>query len=97
MTEGQVDDPALPGPANRLGARGHADLDGTGRRRRDWADAGTPRHLVSCLPTTWRHCPFDGVDGPIPGGARPHTESDGAMVVMDEEAPALVRLLAGPA
>lgn len=50
------------------------------------ADAGTPRYRVPCLRTTWGPCPFDGVDTPIPNGARPHTGSDGAMVVVDEAA-----------
>lgn len=50
------------------------------------ADAGAPRYRVPCLPTTWGPCPFDGVDTPIPDGARPHTGSDGAMVVVDEAA-----------
>ncbi|BBX70979.1 hypothetical protein [Mycolicibacterium psychrotolerans] len=43
----------------------------------------TPRHKVSCT-MSWGRCPFDGVDVPIPVGARPHRGSDGAMVVLDE-------------
>ncbi|USX45186.1 hypothetical protein [Dietzia kunjamensis] len=50
------------------------------------ATADTPRYRVRCLRTQWGPCPFDGVDTPIPDGARPHTGSDGAMVVVDEDA-----------
>ncbi|WP_440220137.1 hypothetical protein [Dietzia sp. MNB45] len=50
------------------------------------ATADTPRYRVQCLRTQWGPCPFDGVDTPIPDGARPHTGSDGAMVVVDEGA-----------
>lgn len=50
------------------------------------ATADTPRYRVQCLRTQWGPCPFDGVDTPIPDGARPHTGSDGAMVVVDEDA-----------
>ena len=47
------------------------------------ADAGTPKYTVPCRITTWGQCPFDGHQVPIPDGARPHTGSDGAMVVVD--------------
>lgn len=47
------------------------------------ATADTPRHKVSCT-MSWGRCPFDGVDVPIPVGARPHQGSDGAMVVVDQ-------------
>ena len=48
------------------------------------ADEQTPRHSVSCLITRWGPCPFADRLTPIPVGARPHTGSDGAMVVVDE-------------
>jgi len=49
------------------------------------ADASTPRHRVSCtLSMPWGPCPFEGDEVPIPVGARPHSGSDGAMVVVDE-------------
>lgn len=47
------------------------------------ADAGTPRQVVHCTITSWGRCPFDGHEVPIPDGARPHSGSDGAMVVVD--------------
>jgi hypothetical protein len=49
-----------------------------------YADAGTPRQAVECTETYWGPCPFDGYEVPIPEGARPHTGSDGAMVVVDQ-------------
>ncbi|MET0452911.1 MAG: hypothetical protein ABW137_13865 [Mycobacterium sp.] len=48
------------------------------------ADAQTPTYTVPCRATDWGPCPFDGRQIPIPDGARPHTGSDGAMVVVDE-------------
>lgn len=50
------------------------------------AEADTPRYRVSCLRLQWGPCPFDDTGTPIPDGARPHSGSDGAMVVVDEEA-----------
>ncbi|MGN7157517.1 hypothetical protein ACTHRK_15630 [Dietzia cercidiphylli] len=50
------------------------------------ADGRTPRHEVRCLRTQWGPCPFAIGPTPIPDGARPHTGSDGAMVVVDEQA-----------
>lgn len=47
------------------------------------ADATSQRHRVRCTVTDWGPCPFDGHDVPIPDEARPHTGSDGAMVVID--------------
>lgn len=47
------------------------------------ADSATPRHVVECTITSWGRCPFDGLEVPIPDGARPHGGSDGAMVVAD--------------
>ena len=49
------------------------------------AGEGTPRHEVPCLQMQWGPCPFAGRPTPIPDGARPHTGSDGAMVVVDEQ------------
>lgn len=46
------------------------------------AAADTPRVSVACT-MDWGTCPFDGVGVPIPDGARPHSGSDGAMVVVD--------------
>jgi hypothetical protein len=46
-------------------------------------DATTPRHTVTCRVTEWGRCPFEGRQVPIPDGARPHSGSDGAMVVVD--------------
>jgi hypothetical protein len=48
------------------------------------AAADTPRNTVRCTITWWGPCPFDGYQVPIPNFARPHTGSDGAMVVVDE-------------
>ncbi|WNG86967.1 hypothetical protein C6A87_024755 [Mycobacterium sp. ITM-2016-00317] len=48
------------------------------------ADASTPRHTVECTVTSWGPCAFDGVEVPIPDGARPNRGSDGAMVVVDD-------------
>lgn len=50
------------------------------------ADADTPRYRVRCGITSWAGCPFDEYDVPIPHGARPHSGSDGAMVVIDPDA-----------
>ncbi|MFN3599994.1 MAG: hypothetical protein ACK4UY_01240 [Dietzia sp.] len=50
------------------------------------ADEQTPRHEVTCLRTQWGPCPFSRGPTPIPDDARPHTGSDGAMVVVDERA-----------
>ncbi len=47
-----------------------------------FASADSPRYLVSCT-KPWGRCPFDGYQVPIPLGARPHSGSDGAMVVVD--------------
>ena len=44
----------------------------------------TPRYTVTCTIVSWGRCPFDGYRVPIPDGARPHSGSDGAMVVIDE-------------
>lgn len=44
----------------------------------------TPRYTVTCTEKSWGPCPFDGITVPIPDGARPHTGTDGAMVVVDE-------------
>lgn len=49
------------------------------------SSADTPRYTVPCRITTWGRCPFDGHQVPIPDGARPHTGSDGAMVVVDRQ------------
>lgn len=46
------------------------------------ADANTPRHTVTCT-KDWGTCPFDGASVPIPADAKPHSGSDGAMVVVD--------------
>lgn len=43
----------------------------------------TPRYTVPCTIPEWGHCPFDGLQVPIPDGARPQEGSDGAMVVID--------------
>ena len=48
------------------------------------AGPDTPRYTVTCSETNWGPCPFDGIEVPVPDGARPHTGSDGAMVVVDE-------------
>lgn len=48
------------------------------------ASSGTPTYGVGCTVTWWGPCPFAGVQTPIPDGSRPHTGSDGAMVVVDE-------------
>lgn len=51
------------------------------------ATADTPRYTVPCtVEHDWGSCPFDGVSVPIPDDARPQTGSDGAMVIVDEEA-----------
>lgn len=50
------------------------------------AAADTPRYTVGCTGRSWGRCPFDGYQVPIPDGARPHTGSDGAMVVIDKSA-----------
>lgn len=50
------------------------------------AAADTPRYSVPCRVTDWGVCPFAGWSIPIPGDARPHSGSDGAMVVVDEAA-----------
>ena len=42
-----------------------------------------PRYTVQCT-KRWGQCPFDGHQVPIPTGAKPHTGSDGAMVVVDD-------------
>ena len=47
-----------------------------------FASADTPRYTVSCT-ESWGQCPFDGDQVPIPTGARPHSGSDGAMVVIN--------------
>jgi hypothetical protein len=47
-----------------------------------FADATTPRYRIPC-DMTWDRCPFDGLAVPVPHGARPHSGSDGAMVVID--------------
>ncbi|WP_071289644.1 hypothetical protein [Mycolicibacterium llatzerense] len=47
------------------------------------ADPSTPRYSVPCVIAEWGHCPFDGLQVPIPDGARPQDGSDGAMVVID--------------
>jgi hypothetical protein len=49
------------------------------------ADASTPRYSVPCIIAEWGPCPFNGLKVPIPDGARPHTGSDGAMVVIDPD------------
>lgn len=49
------------------------------------ASSGTPTYSVKCSQTAWGPCPFDGKQVPIPDGARPHTGSDGAMVVVDQQ------------
>ncbi len=49
------------------------------------ADASTPRHRVDCRVKDWGPCPFAGLDVPIPYGAFPHSGSDGAMVVVDDQ------------
>lgn len=49
------------------------------------ADSSTPRHQVDCLIKHWGPCPFAGLDVPIPDGAFPHSGSDGAMVVVDDQ------------
>ncbi|WP_246833313.1 hypothetical protein [Williamsia sp. 1138] len=48
------------------------------------ADRRTPRYTVNCTITYWGPCPFAGKQVPIPNGARPHSGSDGAMVVVDQ-------------
>jgi hypothetical protein len=48
------------------------------------ATAGTPVYNVQCTITEWTPCPFAGYSVPIPDGARPHTGSDRAMVVVDD-------------
>ena len=51
------------------------------------ADTGGPGVPVACdPPDDWGTCPFDGLAVPVPAGARPHSGSDGAMVVVDERA-----------
>ncbi|MDV7999966.1 hypothetical protein [Rhodococcus sp. IEGM 1408] len=50
------------------------------------ADEQTPRDEVICLQAQWGPCPFAHRQTPIPDGARPHAGSDGAMVVVDEQA-----------
>ena len=49
------------------------------------ADSSTPRHRVDCRVKDWGPCPFAGLDVPIPDGAFPHSGSDGAMVVVDNQ------------
>lgn len=49
------------------------------------ADSSTPRHEVECRIKNWGPCPFAGLDVPIPYNAFPHSGSDGAMVVVDEQ------------
>jgi len=44
----------------------------------------TTRYQVHCTMETRHRCPFDRTLVPIPDGARPHTGSDGAMVVVDD-------------
>ncbi|WNG85909.1 hypothetical protein C6A87_018535 [Mycobacterium sp. ITM-2016-00317] len=46
------------------------------------ADPSTPSHSVGCT-EDWGRCPFEGVQVPIPAGARPSSGSDAAMVVVD--------------
>lgn len=48
------------------------------------ATSTTPRYTVKCTVTNWGPCPFNGMQVPIPTGARPSPGSDGAMVVIDE-------------
>ena len=50
------------------------------------ADAQTPKYTVQCTQQGWGTCPFSGYQVPIPNGAKPHTGSDGAMVVVDQGA-----------
>lgn len=48
------------------------------------ATTTTPRHTITCaMQPAWGTCPFTGRTIPIPTNARPHTGSDGAMVVID--------------
>lgn len=49
------------------------------------AASSTPRHQINCRVKTWGPCPFAGLDVPIPDGAFPHSGSDGAMVVVDDQ------------
>ncbi len=49
------------------------------------ADSSSPRYRVDCREKAWGPCPFADLEVPIPDGARPHSGSDGAMVVVDEQ------------
>jgi hypothetical protein len=54
------------------------------------ATADTRRYTVPCaVDRDWGPCPFADVTVPIPDGATPHTGSDGAMVVVDEDSRAI--------
>ncbi|MFT4124623.1 MAG: hypothetical protein QM662_00120 [Gordonia sp. (in: high G+C Gram-positive bacteria)] len=50
------------------------------------ATTSTPRYSVRCRVTEWGECPFAGHRVPIPEGATPQAGSDGAMVVIDQQA-----------
>ena len=50
------------------------------------ARTDTPTYRVECTVARWGACPFTGVRSPIPRHARPQSGSDGAMVVVDEDA-----------
>lgn len=49
------------------------------------ADSSTPRFRIDCRVKHWGPCQFAGLDVPIPDGAQPHSGSDGAMVVVDDQ------------
>ncbi|MEQ6901075.1 hypothetical protein [Nocardioides sp. YIM 152588] len=51
-----------------------------------YAAGDAPTYSVGCRVYTWGPCPFSGVRIPIPDKARPHTGSDGALVVVDRAA-----------
>jgi len=48
-----------------------------------YADAATPTYTVTCTETTWGTCPFSGIAVPIPTNAKPDTDSDGHMFVVN--------------
>lgn len=50
------------------------------------ATTSSPRYTVTCRITTWGPCPFTGMQVPIPDGAVASPGSDGAMVVVDQDA-----------
>jgi len=47
-----------------------------------YADSSTPTYTVKCT-MSWGTCPFSGVAVPIPANAKPDTDSDGHMFVIN--------------